>query len=441
VHDHPALATAAREAKAVVPLFVLDDGLLRSDYARPNRVRFLLDALEDLDRTLATLGGALAVRRGDVIQEAVRMARQAHASAIFTSADVSAYAQARQRRLEDASRTAGVAFRAFPGITVVPPDALAPAGGDHFRVFTPYWRKWSGTALRPVAPAPRRLRVAPGVERGTIPPLADLVRGATSPELPRGGETSGRARARAWIAGGLERYGERHDDLAGDATSRLSPFIHFGCLSPRELVEMVGGRKGAEPFVRQLCWRDFYHQVTAARPAIAREDYRPRGDRWRRAPRLLEAWKEGRTGYPIVDAGMRQLAREGWMHNRARLIVASFLVKDLYLDWRLGARHFLDLLVDGDIASNSGNWQWVAGTGNDTRPNRVFNPTRQAARFDPRGEYVRRHVPELASIGDRRVHQPWALDRAARRALDYPPPIVDHHEAAARFQQAHRNRG
>jgi len=183
--------------------------------------------------------------------------------------------------------------------------------------------------------------------------------------------------------------------------------------------------------------------VTLGFPSIAHADYRPRGDRWRVDRRALEAWKAGRTGYPIVDAGMRQLAREGFMHNRARLIAASFLVKDLGVDWRRGAAHFLDLLVDGDIANNSGNWQWVAGTGNDTRPNRIFNPIAQAKRFDPDGIYVRRYVPELARIGDGRVHEPWLLDPKTRRTLHYPKPIVDHVRAAARFlarRRATKNR-
>jgi len=228
----------------------------------------------------------------------------------------------------------------------------------------------------------------------------------------------------------VSHYANRHDALAADATSRLSPYVHFGCISAREIVARFRNRPGADAFVRQLCWRDFYHQVTAAFPSIARADYRPRGDRWRVDRRALEAWKAARTGYPIVDAAMRQLAREGFMHNRARLIAASFLVKDLGVDWRRGAAHFLDLLVDGDIANNSGNWQWVAGTGNDTRPNRIFNPIAQARRFDPEGAYVRRYVPELAAIDDGRVHEPWLLDPKTRRALDYPKSIVHHTRAS-----------
>jgi deoxyribodipyrimidine photo-lyase len=191
-------------------------------------------------------------------------------------------------------------------------------------------------------------------------------------------------------------------------------------------------RPGGEPFVRQLCWRDFHHQVLAANPSLPRRDYRPRGDRWSRSRRALEAWRAGLTGYPLIDAAMRQLAAEGFMHNRARMTVASFLTKDLYIDWRQGARHFWDLLSDGEIANNAGNWQWMAGTGNDTRPNRILSPLRQAERFDPEGDYVRRYLPELESIPGKAVHRPWLLDGFGR--LGYPAPIVGHDEAAAAFR-------
>lgn len=434
VRDHPALAAAATSAERVVPLFVLDEGIVGGDFASPNRVRFLLDALADLRRSLRGLGATLVVRRGEVVGETVRVAREAGAEAVFASTDVSAYAQGRERRLRRALGEERVGLRALPGVTVVPPGQLAPAGGDHYRVFTPYWRRWAAAELRPVRRAPRRLALPSGIAIGRLPPLGDVVRGEPSPELPKGGETAGRARLERWLRGGLELYGELHDDLAADGTSRLSPDLHFGSLSPREVVERAWGRPGAEPFLRQLCWRDFFHQLLAARPAASREDYRPRRDRWNEDEEGLAAWREGRTGFPLVDAGMRQLAREGWMHNRARLVAGSFLAKSLYVDWRLGAAHFYDLLVDGDVASNSGNWQWVAGTGADTRPNRVLNPLLQARRYDPEGEYVRRYVEELAELQGAAVHEPW--ERGGVQG--YPPPIVDHTEAAARFRRSRR---
>ena len=423
VHDHPALAEAAARAESIVPLFVFDERIT----AGANRVQFLLDSLADLRRSLRGLGGTLVVRRGDVVAETMRVVEESGAEAVFLSDDVSRYAQSRRRRLE-ADR---VDVRAFPGVTVVPPGELRPAGGDHFRVFTPFWRRWDVTDLRPVRWAPRRLSTPSTIAAGHLPGLSDLVGGDPSPALPAGGEEAGRRRLDRWLRSGLARYGELHDDLAADGTSRLSPYLHFGCVSAREVVERAAGKPGAEPFLRQLAWREFFHQLLAARPAASQEDYRPRGDRWNDDPEGLAAWKEGRTGFPLVDAGMRQLAREGWMHNRARLVVGSFLTKDLYVDWRLGAAHFAEVLVDGDVAQNAGNWQWVAGTGADTRPNRVLNPVLQARRYDRTGEYVRRYVDELAEAPGPALLEPWRHGGVP----GYPTPLVDHAEAAARFRR------
>jgi len=236
----------------------------------------------------------------------------------------------------------------------------------------------------------------------------------------RGGETAARERLAAW-APDSDGYADIHDDLAGDGTSRLSPYLHFGCLSPVSVANQVR----AEAFLRQLCWRDFYHQVLRAFPDLPRRAFRAGAvEKWREDPDALAAWQEGRTGVPIVDAGMRQLRAEGWMHNRARLVTASYLVKQLGLDWRQGQDWYAGRLLDADVANNAGNWQWVAGTGNDTRPYRRFNPTRQAERFDPHGVYVRRWVPELAGVPGPAVHQPWLLPAARRRALRYPAPLV-----------------
>jgi deoxyribodipyrimidine photo-lyase len=414
VHDHPALAEAAARAESVVPLFVLDDRIA----AGPNRMRFLLESLADLRRSL---GGKLVVRRGDPVAEAMRLVGETGAEAVFLSADVSAYARERERRL----RAERVDVRTFPGVTVVPAGELLPAGADHFRVFTPYWRRWAEAELRPVRRAPRRLSIPGGIAVGRLPAL----RG--EPVLP-GGEEAGRKRLAGWLASGLARYGELHDDLAADGTSRLSPYLHFGCLSAREIAERAAGRPGAEPFLRQLAWRDFFHQLLAARPDASREDYRRRRAPWNDDPEGLAAWREGRTGIPLVDAGMRQLAREGWMHNRARLVVASFLTKHLSVDWRLGAAHFAELLVDGDVAQNSGNWQWAAGTGADTRPNRILNPVLQARRYDPAGEYVRRWVEELRDVSGPALFEPWRYGGVP----GYPAPLVDLAESASAWRRS-----
>jgi deoxyribodipyrimidine photo-lyase len=228
----------------------------------------------------------------------------------------------------------------------------------------------------------------------------------------------------SWRQRDLAGYPDHHDDLPGDKTSRLAAYLRFGCVSPLEVAIGAQDRLGGDEYCRQLAWRDFFYQVTAVFPDLARKDYRP-GPAWHEDARALEAWRAGQTGIPIVDAGMRQLAAEGYMHNRARMITASFLTRNLGLSWRHGYQHFGLLLADGDVANNAGNWQWVAGTGHNTRPNRVMNPLRQAQRFDPDGSYVRRYVPELDGLAADRVQTPWKLDGTARRQLGYPDPLVD----------------
>lgn len=392
VHDHPALVAACERAERVVPLFVLDPSVPEG-----RRRGFLLQCLADLRAALKERGGDLVVRHGDVVGETMKLAGEAGATVIHASADVSSLARRREERLAGER----IEYVRFPGVTVVPPDELRPSGGsDHYRVFTPYWNAWRRHRRRPVLPPPGRVRLPSGLPVGRLPrqePVAGTL---------RGGESAGRERAERWLRDGLAGYADGHDDMAGDRTSRLSPYLRFGCVSPLELACRA---EHGEEFVRQLCWRDFHHQVTYAFPRINRENYRRRERSWRHDRQALRAWQAGMTGLPIVDAGMRQLLAEGWMHNRARLIVAAYLVRRLGLDWRDGAGHFFEHLLDGDVANNSGNWQWVAGTGNDTRPNRGFNPLRQARRYDPAGDYVRRYVPELADVPGAKVHEPWRL--------------------------------
>ncbi|MET8545135.1 deoxyribodipyrimidine photo-lyase [Kitasatospora sp. NPDC004799] len=426
LHDNPVLHAARSAAEQVVPLFVLDPAVERAGFAAPNRQAFLADCLADLDASLRRTGSRLVVRRGEPAEQTARVAAEAGAATVHVAAGVSAFAQRREERLR---RMFGDRLHVHDAsLTVVPAGRITPAGRDHYAVFTPYHRAWQQTPRRTVLGAPRKIDTPDGIGSEELPPAGPLSP-ALSPALPPGGETAARRRWRRWDA---DRYAEVHDDLAADATSRLSPYLHFGCLSPTELVEraLQHDGEGARAFVRQLTWRDFHHQVLAARPDAAHRDYRSRDDHWHQDEREAEAWRQGRTGYPIVDAGMRQLAEEGWMHNRARLLTAGFLAKCLYLDWRIGAAHFLALLVDGDVADNQLNWQWVAGTGTDTRPNRVVNPLRQAERYDPDGAYVRRWVPELAHLTGRAVHRPWPL------APDYPAPLVAPDALGSRFRRA-----
>ncbi|RRO16892.1 deoxyribodipyrimidine photo-lyase [Saccharopolyspora rhizosphaerae] len=434
VHDNPVLAAAAR-ADHVLPVFVHDDVLAGTGFATEPRSRFLHECLADLDARLRKCGAALVQRKGDLVNEVARLAHEVEASSVHLAADASGFAARRQQRLSAELAAERCELTVHEAVhTVLPAGAVTPQGSDHFAVFSPYHRRWADTARRTIASAPKRLRLPPGV---SAEKTASAPKGNSA--MP-GGETEGRRRAHQWLNDDVDRYHTSHDDLAHEgATSRLSPYLHFGCISALELADEAAARhtEGADAFVRQLAWRDFHFQVLAARPRTAREDYRPHGDAWRDDPEALQAWQEGRTGIPIVDAGMRQLAAEGWMHNRARLITGSFLAKTLYVDWRAGAAHFLRHLLDGDLVNNQMNWQWVAGTGTDTRPYRVLNPLRQAERYDPHGEYVRRWLPELANLETpREVHQPWRLGEDELRELGYPAPIVDLDAARERFQQS-----
>ncbi|MEV7728026.1 deoxyribodipyrimidine photo-lyase [Streptomyces sp. NPDC087917] len=441
LHDHPPLRAALSSCDSVVPLFVRDRAIGDTGFAAPNRLAFLADCLADLDSGLRERGGRLVIRSGDPVDEVCALVEEADADEVHMAAGVSGYAHAREERLRTALEDLGRRLYVHDTvITAVAPGAVLPSGSgsDHFAVFTPYLRRWTELPLRPVTAAPRAVRVPEAIGSEAVPARSAVT--GTSPGLARGGELEARKLLTRWLRAGITRYEDVHDDLAADATSKLSPHLHFGTLSPAEAVQRsrAAGGPGAEAFVRQLCWRDFHHQVLAARPRAAAEDYRPRQDRWRTGPAAeeeVQAWKEGRTGYPVVDAAMRQLAHEGWMHNRARLLAASFLAKTLYVDWRIGARHFLDLLVDGDVANNQMNWQWVAGTGTDTRPNRVLNPVRQGLRYDPEGRYVHRWIPELAELPAPHVHEPWKLPGLERLRYDYPDPLVDLADGLGRFRQ------
>jgi deoxyribodipyrimidine photo-lyase len=403
VHDHAALWAAVEASTEIVPLFVQDPNF--DGYSA--RHAFLHDALADLRASLQSRGGDLVVCSGDPVEETLRVAQATGSTVVYLGADASVYAQRRQQRL---SRR--IEVRLENTIAAVAPREVTPLGSDHYRVFTPYWRRWRAFALpAPLAPPPR-IVVPPAIADGKIPAPSG------------GGETAGRRRLETWLRYGIHEYAATRNDLGRDATSRLSPYLHFGCLSAAETVTRACGEgAAAEEFVRQLCWRDFYLQLLAANPHAARRDLRERDHDWVEDDDALTAWAEGQTGYPIVDAGMRQLRTEGWIHNRVRLIVASFLTKILGIHWRHGADVFAELLIDGDVASNSGNWQWAAGTGVDTRPNRRLNPVTQAKRFDPDGAYVRRYVPELADLEGIAVHEPWRAPLVARWPK-YPAPIA-----------------
>jgi deoxyribodipyrimidine photo-lyase len=433
LQDHPALDAAAREGP-VTALFVLDEVLLRAD-AGP-RTAFLYRTLRALDEDLRRHGGRLTVLRGRPDHVVPTLAEEIGACTVHISEDFAPYGRARDERVEAALARLG---DGIPLVRTGSPYAVSPGqvlkkDGTPFKVFTPFYRAWSERGWH--GPAQTR----PGAVDWHPVPGAEIPDDPkTAVDLPDAGEA---AAHRAWTAfqkDDLARYGNERNRPDLDSTSHMSMHLKLGTIHPRTMLADLG--RSGEVYRRQLCWRDFYAAVLYHWPQSAHDYFVPQlkgmsYDTGRSADERFAAWQEGRTGYPIVDAGMRQLLATGWMHNRLRMIVASFLVKDLHLEWTLGAKHFMDHLVDGDLANNQHGWQWTAGTGTDPAPYyRVFNPILQAKKFDPDGDYVRRWVPELRGLSAKEIHEPWTLDEPPQ---DYPARIVDHDverkEALARYQ-------
>ncbi len=442
--DNPALRAAADAHDLLVACFVHDPALAGPSGA--NRVVFLHRCLDALD---GDLDGLLVERHGDPASVVPRLAAEVEATAVYVAEDFGPYGKLRDDRVEAALLADGRTLERVGSPYAVPPDTLFTGGGTPFKVFTPFSRAWRSHGWDDPVAAPRSVAWIDGLPGGSghgerpATPRVEATDG-----LPEGGEAAARALADAFLAGPVDDYTDDRNRPDCDRTSRLSPHLKYGTVHPRQLLARLGSGGGPTTWAGELCWRDFYADVLHQRPETARENYAAGMDglAWdsgKQADERFEAWCRGETGYPIVDAGMRQLRAEGWMHNRVRMITASFLVKDLHVDWTRGARWFLRHLVDGDLASNNHGWQWTAGTGTDASPFfRIFNPTAQGQRFDPQGDYVRRYVPELAGIEGKAVHEPWKLgdgDLFGGGAGGYPPPIVDHkaerEEALARYQR------
>ncbi len=408
VHDHPALHAAALDGE-VLALFVLDERILRADSVGANRIVFLLDSLHELRSSLRARGAELIVRRGDPVAIAQGLMIQHGITRIRMSRDSTPYARMRSSRLEEVVRAIEGELLLSPGITILDPDLLRTGGGTHYQIFTPYYRTWQRARRRELLSPPGEIVALAGVDAGTIPTFDELCAGADpigervfpplfkepfSPGRAPGGESVALMLLQRFLAGGAEQYLLASNQLGEEGTSLLSAHLHFGTLSAAlfewELSALANA--GAEAAIRQLCWREFYHALLSGNPRITRENFRERSTPWRRDDAELAAWRRGETGVDLVDAAMRQLLKEGFMHNRARLVVASYLTKDMGHHWSEGARHFARWLSDADVACNVGNWQWMAGTGNDTRPNRRLSPQRQAERFDADGRYRARYL-------------------------------------------------
>lgn len=442
VRDHPALAAACRDHDRVVPLFVLDRAILTGRFRSAGRTDWMLGCLRDLDASLRARGGRLVVRDGaDVVAEVRRVAREVGATTVHVTGDVTPYGRRRDGRAEDALAADGVALVRHPGLTVVDVDTLLTKSGRPYTVYSPFRRAWRQADRRPVERAPSEIRMA-RIAAGAIPEVTALGFDA-APELadrPEPGEAAARRAAERWLKGGLGAYAESRNTLAVP-TSRMGAYLRFGCVSPRWLEERCVGAGGdaARAYLDEIAWRDFYASVLRHFPDHATREFvaKYRGLQWPGGREERDAWREGRTGYPVVDAAMRQLRATGFMHNRARMIVGSFLTKDLGVDWRVGEEHFMAHLLDGDQPANNGGWQWIASTGTDPAPyfQRLFNPMTQQERFDPDGAYVRRWCPELANVPDEHLARPWEMTREQQEAAgcvigrDWPEPIVDHAEA------------
>ncbi len=443
VADNTALARAARDGDRVVPVFILDDHYAEDPNVGPARLRFLRESLEALASALPRLGGRLIVRPGPADRALPELLKETGATAVYANAEIGPYPERRDAAAFAAVEEAGGRLRLFPDALLVEPDAIATDAGDPYTVYTPFSRKWAAAEKRdPVgAPAALETPALASVPLGRIRAWKDL---APDPLSPRGGEPAAAALLSRFFEGPAGRYASDRNRPDRAGTSRLSPHLHFGTISARTVRAAAEAawreapaseRRDIRKFVLELAWREFYHHVLFHHPRVATESFRPEFDRmaWVDAPESVDAWKRGATGYPLVDAAMRELATTHWMHNRGRMVAASFLTKDLHVHWRTGERWFERQLADADLASNNGGWQWAAGSGTDAAPYfRIFNPVLQSRKLDPDGTYIRRFVPELARVPAAKIHEPWTMTAAEQMKAgceigqDYPLPIVDH---------------
>ncbi len=446
--DHTALSEAARDATGdVVPFYTSEPSLLGRPDLAATRVRFVLDSLHELASRIAAAGSHLALAHGDAADTVLHAARASNADAVYWNDEYEPALRTRDDAVEASLLAAGIAVRRFHDRLLVPPGEVLTGSGTAYTVYTPFRRACEKLPLSRPLPTVSRF-AAHDLPRRAIASLDRLGIPEPSSERWPGGASAAEARLSAFLedgSAGLSQYATERDFPAVRAHARLSADLKFGTLGIRRVadaaIEAARGApalaKHSEKFITELRWRDFYAHVMHHFPHCEHGAFRPEFDaiRWSGRDAWFDAWREGRTGYPIVDAGMRELLATGFMHNRTRMVVASFLTKDLLIDWRRGERHFMQHLVDGDLASNNGGWQWAAGTGTDAAPYfRIFNPVLQSQRFDAEGDYVRRWVPELAALPNRHLHAPWRApllvlaEHGIKLGEHYPHPIVDHAE-------------
>jgi len=459
VHDQPALTAACQECDEIVPLFVFDEPLLQSHGFGAACVNFMLGCLWDLSTSLAGLGLTLRWRRGEPVEEVVQAAREWKADVVYWNRDYEPATIERDRAVPQRLAQAGVVVRTFKDHVVFETEEIRGTTGDPLQRYSAYrtrwWARWQATKPSPL-PIPRAITASKNSVLPASPPLPSAVELGYDLVTPwiEPGERNGKKRLQWFIEGPIHTYGTGRNLPGIDGSSQLSPHFRFGTLSARTAIHTAlgglaqGGRVSRTDvliWIDELVWRDFFQQVLSAFPRVVEGPFRPVAVPPSREPgqerdRLFQAWCDGKTGYPIVDAGMRQLNQTGWMHNRVRMITASFLIKDLRIDWQSGERYFMQHLLDADVAANNGNWQWCAATGTDAmRGYRMFNPALQSKKFDPDGAYIRTYVPELANVAAKWVHEPHLMtpdeqSRAGCRiGADYPLPLVDHAQARREY--------
>ena len=447
LHDNQSLHAAIQNTDQLLPVFIIEPDLMEN--AAPKRRAFLLNALSDLERELQDLGSRLLIRQGPALSALQSLANELEDITIFTHEDFSPFA----RQRDDAVAQA-LDLEQFPSVVLRHPTTILKDDGDPYVVYTPYKNKWYGHPIPTPAdclPAPESLPPVPqGLESETLPSFEPVTGYPATAKEAQGQLTS-------FTADGIRQYQSKRDRLDLDGTSKLSPYLRFGLVSAREAFAQAqialmqasddGERLEIRTWMDELVWREFYTAILYHFPKVLdgpfREDYE--NLRWRDAPQDLKDWQKGSTGYPIVDACMRQLLETGWMHNRARMIVASFLTKDLLINWQAGEEWFMDNLIDGDPAANNGGWQWSAGTGTDAAPYfRIFNPLLQGQKHDPDGVYIAQWVPELKKLPVKYRHEPWKLSAEDAKkyefkpGVDYPSRIVDHKLGRERALEAYR---
>jgi deoxyribodipyrimidine photo-lyase len=429
INDHPALLAAIESSDEVIPLFILDKAQIKEAGAK--LLAYMGQSLKSLDESL---GNNLHIIEGDQVEVLTALISKYGVQEVHISAEYERYGAERDARVE----AAGIKLvRTGSPYAVAPGRVLKPSDATPYKVYTPFYRAWRTHGWRAPAKMPKSMKfVKPTTEYRNFPDF-QLPKGV---EIINAGEAAALFRFKEFTKKGLDTYDENRNFAAIDGTSKMSSYLKFGEIHPRTLLENLGESKTHDTFRKEIAWREFYADVLFNNPMTDREYYAPRFAemRYDKPGAQFKAWCEGKTGYPFVDAAMRQLIQEGWMHNRTRMVVASFLVKDLHLEWQLGERFFAEHLVDYDVASNAHGWQWTAGTGTDASPYyRVFNPIEQGKRFDENGDYIRKYVPELAHLSAAEIHEPWLyLDGYSK---GYPERLVDHAverlESLARLQE------